>query len=203
MIIYHTNADLEFVDGAVLGDLLGSDIGSFSASFKTYDLINADVLTDNSIANLRSKKANFYTNLANIKCIQDGQNTKGNSISIVRDIDVFKRTLQLEELKVFFNNDVINYDEMGLLKIKTAIEQTCLSMLEKGVLKYQTKKQIADSLGVLEKDVLYYDPRGFYLKVPTTQDTSFYNATTKTLSGIQFVGKIREEILKLVINLKI
>lgn len=203
MLIYHTNADVEFIDGACLGDLLGSEIGTFSSAFKSYDLINADILTDNEIANLRSKKANFYTKVADIKCLQDGQNTKGTSIAIVRDINVFKRTLQLGELSVFFNNDVINYDNTGLLKIETAIKQTCLSMLEKGVLKYQTKAQIAEGMGILEKDVLYYDIRGFYLKVPSMTETTSYNATTKTLSDIQFVGKVRDEILKLIINLKI
>lgn len=203
MLVYHTNADVEFIDGVCLGDLLGSEIGTFSNSFKSYDLINADILTDNEIANIRIKKANFYTKVADVKCLRDGLNTKGLSISVIRDIDVFKRTLQLSELSIFFNNDVINYDNTGLLKIETAMRSTCLLMLEKGVLKYQTKKQIAESMGILEKDAIYYDNAGFYLKIPNMTETNNYNPTTKTLSGIQFVGKVREEILKLVINLKI
>jgi len=203
MLIYHTNADVEFIDGAFLGDLIGSDIGFFMGAYKSYDSINSDTLTDNEVANINSKKANYYKELAGVKNIQTGQNTKGTSIAIIRDIDVFKRTLQLSELSVFFNNDVINYDNIGLLKIQTAIRNTCLSMLEKGVLKYQTKTQIAESMGMLAKDVLHYDNEGFYLKVPSMTETASYNPTTKTLSDIQFVGKVRDEILKLVINLKI
>ena len=203
-ITYHEEADDEYIDGASLAGLLGSDAGNYSLAYKTLAGITVDNPSSTAINTLETKKCNYYTPLAKVNAFFWGTTPAGQMVALTRDLFWFKRQIQLAEINKFFNNKTIKLNPRGIAIIESGIITVCDQAIKQQVMRSATKKEIATDLGITEDKVEGYRADfGYALVMPDITNPMNFESSTKTLKNVEFTGKIADEIHRLSLKFRL
>lgn len=128
-VIYHQDADSEFVECAWFGNCLPLVPGSETWAFKTLAGVAYSTLSTTQENNAFAKNCNTYEYVGGFGITQKGTVAVGEYIDIVRGVDWLTSTIQNYVYSVLVNNPKVPYTDSGI----TSIEAQVLRALSQGI----------------------------------------------------------------------
>lgn len=168
-------AVLSYAGAAWLGKLLPTDPGSATWSLKTLAGITVDSLTDTQIANLESNNANYYTSVASVNIVRNGQMADGDFIDVQRTIDALEARIQEDIYAVLVNLPKLPYTDPSVTTVKGTI---------RGAIR------VFQGQGALDPDV---EPT---VTAPLVADVAAADKANRLLPNVEFTARLAGAIHK-------
>ncbi len=177
-ILYH-HRPKQFADAAWMGKLFPFDPGSETWKFKTLAGVDASVLTETEITNVKNKHANWYQALGGVNLTQEGWSGAGEFLDVTRFSDWLRARLQERIYSLLVNSRKVPFTDAGV----AAVEAVVKAQLEDGI--------IAGGLAA--------DPAPT-VTVPKVSAISANDKAARLLPNVNFTAKLAGAIHSLTIN---
>ena len=128
LLMYHTQADSAYPEGAIVGTWAGTNAGTVTLHGSDLVGISTDVISDTQANNIIAKNCNFYTSLAGTPWFWNGYVPDGNFADTIRfalwlEARVAESVFGLLKRKNASTNSKVPYNEIGFEMIRLAISE--------------------------------------------------------------------------------
>jgi len=185
---FHTNADENFIDAAVMGTILPRTPGSYTVKFKTLTGVAIDSLTPTQIANIEAKNANDYIAIVNLGMTEQGTMALPEWIDTIIGIDWITMNIQTNVFSSLKNAPKVPYDDTGIITVCNGIAAALDAAVSSGLL---TK---------IQRDINGNVVGGYVITPPKAIDISANTKNSRNLPGIPFTAYLAGAIHSVVIN---
>jgi hypothetical protein len=180
-IMYSTDEE-SYPEAAWFGLQLPKDPGSTTWKFKQLTGITPEVLTANQIANLNSKNANFFEEVAGVNIISsEAIVASGEFIDVIRGVDWLQAQIEENVFAELVKVEKVPYTNTGI----AIIENILRAQLEGGV-----------AVGLLSAGTIV-------VTVPLEENVSQADKTARLLKDIEFSAELAGAIHKVIITGKL
>ena len=176
-VIWHKAAATNYVDAALAGRQLPTDVGSTTWAFKQLSGIVASAYSESERTAALAKNANIYEKRAGVSFLFDGKMADGNYIDTVRGRDWIKAKLQEELFNRLIRPEKVPYTQKGI---------EAIGGLVRNVLKR------AETQGIIRDD--------FTVNVPLLADIPLSDKANRILPNVNFTATFASAIHTIKIN---
>jgi len=168
-VIFGGEASTKFPEGALFGNVLPLDPGSYTLAFKTLVGIVSDGLTVTQEKNALDKNANIYIKNAGVDITREGTVGEGEFIDIIIFVDWLQTRMTERLFTLLIQNPKVAFTDPGIASVESEI----LAQLQEGI----------DSGG------LAADPAPTVF-VPKAVDVSTADKAARQLNDVTFQGTL-------------
>lgn len=159
----------EWANGAYATVVLGPDVGSSIASYKSLAGITVDNLRAGEQSGLKAKHWTQYQTLGGLNLTLGGRSPSGRYVDLVRGVDWLHSEMQLDILALFANNPKVPFTANGLALIKGTLENAIVKGIRRG---------------------LVADDTPYTVTVPTIDETDASDRLERILRGCEFTARV-------------
>ncbi len=177
-LFFHPNSD-QHVGAAVMGAVFPFAPGSIIFAFRALQNVDTVDLSATEITNLEAKACNYFTAFGTLSLTQQGTNSDGGYLDLIRDRDWYESRLQNLCIDALANADgKIAFTDKGISKLESAVRAAT--------------KEAADA-GFLDPDSITY-------LVPKVADTVTADRAVRRLKTIKVFARAQGAIQELDIH---
>ncbi len=190
--IIHDASPVEYPDGAIVGQSLPKQPGSFTFKWKQLSGISASGYTLTELNTVRSNNTQAMQEQAGAIYLNEGISTSGEFIDVIHGMDWVEDQLNVDLLSLMINNEKVPFDDRGIAQVEGVI---------RGVMKRSGEAGII-AAAVSEADMLKSDDKKFQYKVtvPRAADVTANDKANRELTGVEFIYYLAGAIHKTTIT---
>jgi hypothetical protein len=185
---FHSKADQNFIDAAVVGTVSPRTPGSYTVKFKTLAGVAIDSLTPNQITNIEAKNANDYISIANLGMTEQGTMSLPEWIDTIIGIDWITMNIQTNVFSSLKNAPKVPFDDTGITMICNGISAALDAGISSGLLTKMLRDINGNIIG------------GYVITPPAASTISANSKNSRTLPGIPFTAYLAGAIHSVTIN---
>lgn len=172
-VFYSGNADTQYPEARLFGELLPKDPGTYTAKFKTLGGLTVDNLTDTQITNAKAKNCMIYTEVGGVNITEEGVDGEGEFIDIIIGVDWLQARITERVFSRLVNLDKVPFTDGGLQVIGGEIS---------------AQLDIASSVPINFLAAPDEDTPAYTVTIPKASSFSAVQKAAREVTGITFVG---------------